>query len=278
MSDYTQWLGGERLTTAWLDSWPAQALSASIESTAPIAAELPLLWHWLYFLETPLRADQGHDGHPKKGDFYPPIEQPRRMFVGCRSEKMSPLRFGADAELRETILRCEDKRGSSGAMTLLTVGYDYYQGRRHCIREERDFMYLPARAGETPEERCDAPVSIPAASWQSEIETDPVLLFKFSALTFNGHRIHYDREYARQAESYPDLVVHGPMTAILLAELVRARAETELAAFNFRARAPLFAGDIVRMRGEPAGRDGSINLEAYRPDGAQAMTAEARIL
>jgi 3-methylfumaryl-CoA hydratase len=277
MPDFAEWIGRKRSQRSSLDPWPSSAFHASIGSPAePVTGELPLLWHWLYFLEAPERLQQGEDGHPRKGDFFPPIDNPRRMFVGARTCAHGPLRIGADAELEERILACEAKSGASGAMTMLTVGYQYRQAGTLCIEEERDFMYLPARAVAEQESRCDEEVAIPPAPWSWDVPTDPVLLFKYSALTFNGHRIHYDRDYARNVEAYPELVVQGPLTALLLAELARERLGRPLTEFTFRARAPLYAGDSVRLRGEPASGGDPIQLVAYRADGKVAMTAEAR--
>lgn len=274
MTDLAEWIGRSRTSSSNLDPWPAAALQFSLALQGPTDSNsLPPLWQWLYFLDTPAREDQGPDGHPRKGGFYPPIEQPRRMFVGGRANFHKPLRLGQDGELTERILNCEQKTGSAGEMTLLSIAYEYRQQGELCIAEERDFMYLPARRGEEPEIRVVDEADIPAASWQRNVETDPILLFKFSALTFNGHRIHYDRDYARNEESYPDLVVHGPMTALLLAELARSNTDLPLRNFSFRARAPLFVGDRSRLRGDSD--EEGITLTAYRPDGKVAMTAEA---
>ena len=193
------------------------------------------------------------------------------MFVGGRCERHHPLALSQDAELKETILRCEPKQGSNGPMTLLTVGYQYSQGGRLCIEEQRDFMYLPDRdVAETPGELSRALAEIPDFPLARDQQTDPVLLFRFSALTYNGHRIHYDGDYARGVEGYPERVVHGPLTAMLLSGL--AAMEGEPSAFTFRARAPLFCGDTLRLRGR---RDEDrIVLTAFRPDGQEAMTAE----
>ena len=250
-----------------------QALRATLRSeVAARNGELPLLWHWLYFLETPRIDELGPDGHARKGGFFPPIAQPRRMFVGGRSRLDRPLRLGTRAELQETILGCESKEGGSGLMTLLTVGYRYSQGGQLCVSEERDFMYLPERDSPGAEPQTAEMSGIPDASMAREIPVDPVLLFRFSALTFNGHRIHYDRDYARREEGYPERVVHGPLTAMLLAEMAAAE-QGPLVTFRFRARAPLFSGDTVRLRGDRAGD--RIELKAYRPDGQAAMIAEA---
>lgn len=275
MTDFTPWLGRQRHSESRLDPWPARALTATlaIEAAAP-KDTLPVLWHWLYFLETPQRDQLGRDGHPRRGDFFPPIEQPRRMFVGGRCRVYSPLRIGEPARLSETLLRCEAKQGSSGPMTLLTVAYEYSQRDRRCVIEERDFMYLPDRVGGPAETRTAEEAPVPEAALARDVATDPVLLFKFSALTFNGHRIHYDGDYAREVEGYPERVVHGPLTALLLADLAAADA-APVRRFSFRALAPLFVGDSIRLRGEVA--DATINLSAYRPDGRMAMTAEAEL-
>ena len=266
-------IGRSRQFVSRLDPWPAHALHASLgyEGSVPDFS-LPLPWHWLYFLETPAREAQGHDGHPRKGEFFPAIEHPRRMFVGGRCQVHRKLQLGTPAVMEEAILDCREKQGSSGAMTLLTVGYRYSQRNTLCIEEQRDFMYLPARDGDPVERRhSGAPVAVPAAPLSLDVPTDPVLLFKFSALTFNGHRIHYDADYARSVEGYPDTVVHGPLTALLLAGLAT-EGIPDFSRFSFRARAPLFCGDSLRLRGEV--EESKISLTAYRPDGGVAMTAE----
>jgi 3-methylfumaryl-CoA hydratase len=269
------WIGRSRTRGSLLDPWPATALHASLGLLGDgVTRELPLLWQWLYFLETPRRAEQGPDGHPRKGEFLPPIANPRRMFVGGRTEVHAPLQLGRAGELTERIVSCQEKQGSNGPMTLLTLGFDYRQDGRLCVSEERDFMYLPARERAQAEQRVDTESPVPSADWEWDVDTDPVLLFKFSALTFNGHRIHYDRDYARDKEAYPDIVVHGPLTALLLAELARSHTDRRLRQFSFRAVAPLYVGDRLRLRGQPAGE--SITLTAYRPDGTAAMTAEAK--
>ena len=275
MSDYSEWMGRRRSSESLLDPWPRAALEATLGFGAPAETGcLPMLWHWLYFLETPLPDQLGRDGHARTGEFFPPMAQPRRMFVGARTRCETPLQTGQPASVTETIVRCEDKTGSSGVMTLLTVGYEYHQHGSLCLSEERDFMYLGDRVGAAVEARVSEEVTVPEAPLSADVETDPVLLFKFSALTFNGHRIHYDGDYARDIEGYPERVVHGPLTALLLAGLAASGAGP-LSGFSFRARAPLFVGDRLRLRGEVA--DDSVDLKAYRPDGRVAMTAEAQL-
>ncbi len=256
-----------------LDPWPAAALHASlgIEGPAP-SLGLPLLWHWLYFLEAPDRSRQGQDGHPRPGSFFPDIAQPRRMFVGARCHLHRHLQLGVEASMEESVLTCQQKQGSVGTMTLLTVAYRYQQRGVLCIEEERDFMYLPEREAPAEQVHGGELVPVPGGHLALDLDTDPVLLFKFSALTFNGHRIHYDGDYARDVEGYPAPVVHGPLTALLLATLAT-DANPGISRFAFRARAPLYCGDRLRLRGDIG--DNGISLTAYRPDGQVAMTAEA---
>jgi 3-methylfumaryl-CoA hydratase len=196
------------------------------------------------------------------------------MFVGGRCRVHRKLQLGTPAVMEETILSCREKQGSAGAMTLLTVGYRYSQRNTLCLEEERDFMYLPARDAVDSEEGHNADdVAVPDAELSLDVPIDSVLLFKFSALTFNGHRIHYDADYAREVEGYPDSVVHGPLTALLLAGLATAGI-ADFSRFSFRARAPLFCGDRLRLRGDSDANGDTVSLTAYRPDGRVAMTAE----
>ena len=258
-----------------LDPWPAAALWASLGMDGPAPAlGLPLLWHWLYFLDTPDREQQGVDGHPRPGSFFPDIEQPRRMFVGGRCRLHRHLQLGVEGVMEESVLSCQEKQGSTGGMTLLTVRYRYRQRGALCIEEERDFMYLPAREEPAEPAHSGELAPVPDSRLALDVDTDPVLLFKFSALTFNGHRIHYDGDYARDVEGYPEPVVHGPLTALLLAMLAT-DANPGISSFSFRARAPLYCGDRLRLRGNIDNGNNGISLTAYRPDGRAAMTAEA---
>ncbi len=275
-SDWDDWVGRQRHSEAVLNKWPVSALAAVLDLDVGAADQvLPALWHWLYFLESAPQSRIGPDGHPEKGDFLPPVPNPRRMFAGARTRYLQSLRLEQPATLTETIQSINEKDGGQGKMFLVTVRFDYNQQDRLCISEERDFIYLPAveSTGEEP-----APVElsltvVDPAPWSLDVDTDATRLMRFSALTFNSHRIHYDRDYAREQEGYPDLVVHGPLTALLLSELCRMNNDQPLASFSFRARAPLFCGQQIRLRGEP-GPDGA-HLQALRPDGKIAVTAEA---
>ena len=275
-AELENWIGKQRRSRQTLDPWPVQALSAVLElPLQPPGQTLPGLWHWLYFLETAQRCRIGDDGHPRKGEFMPPVANPRRMFAGARTRYQQALQIGAPTELSEIVLAIQEKPGKSGSMTIVTVAHEYSQESAVCVTEERDFIYLPARPAGTPTAELDKELSaIEAATWSLDVVTDPVQLMRFSALTFNSHRIHYDAPYAREQEGYPALVVHGPLTAILLSELCRQHSKTELESFSFRAMNPVFVGQILRLRGEPDGHGGA-NLTAYTPAGKPAMTASA---
>jgi 3-methylfumaryl-CoA hydratase len=274
---YQSWLGKSRSATARLESWPARALSSVLGSPAPnFTAGLPGLWHWLYFLEAVSRDELGPDGHPRPGTFMPPLPNPRRMFAGARTEYHRPLQIDREAQLVETIVAIQCKQGSSaGAIYIVTVQYEYSQGGHLCISEQRDFVYLPAVGpGQTQPSLQQRLEPVADTAWSLDFPTDPVLLFRFSALTFNSHRIHYDRQYATGTEGYPDLVVQGPLTAVLAAHCLRSHCGRRVAQFDFRSTSPLFVGQPVRIRAVQSAAD-TVTLTAYTPSAKPAMTVTA---
>jgi 3-methylfumaryl-CoA hydratase len=226
-------------------------------------AELPLLWHWLYLLDRPATADLGPDGHPVRGTIpAPPEPGRRRMWAGGRVRRDAALRCGEPATRRTTVARSVDKQGRSGPMTFVTALHQISQGGRVVLEEEQDIVYRAAAqaSGSTPSAADDGERETPGPSapgdW--EVETPVALLFRFSALTYNGHRIHYDREYARDVEGYPGLVVHGPLQALLMTEAVRRRgpAVGTGTRFEYRLVAPVFDFDGLVVATEPATSDG----------------------
>ena len=274
--NYLDWLGVSRTSSAPIGPWPARALSAVLGmSGTNLTDELPGLWHWLYFLETVSRDELGPDGHPGLGRFMPPLPNPRRMFAGARTQYHRPLLIDREAQLVETIADIQCKPGSAGEIYIVTVQYEYSQGGHLCISEQRDFVYLPAVAPEqrppTLEQRIE-PVADTA--WALDFATDPILLFRFSALTFNSHRIHYDRQYATGTEAYTDLVVQGPLTAMLAAHCLSSHTGRRVAKFSFRAISPLFVGQTIRIRAIETTAD-SATLTAYTPAAKPAMTVIA---
>jgi 3-methylfumaryl-CoA hydratase len=230
------------------------------------------LWQWFFFLPRAPQSGLGPDGHPKRVGFTPPVELPRRMFAGARMRFLRPLTIGATAHRRSVIRAVSEKEGRTGRLVFVTVAHSISQGGTPCVEEEQDIVYREPGAPAAAPTPCElAPA--PAGSWTRVVTPDPTLLFRFSALTFNAHRIHYDRAYATAVEGYPGLVVQGPLAAVLLMELVRAHAGRPVAAFTFRAQAPLFDLAPFRLLGIPAGNQ--VHLEAQAPDGATALTATA---
>lgn len=274
--DLTDWTGRSATATDLLRPFPADALAATLDrdETYPEGAALPDLWHWLYFLPLHRLSDSGRDGHAAKGGFLPPVPLPRRMWAGSRFRFLRPLTIGAEATKTSTIARVEPKQGRSGPLCFVTVSHDVRQDGQHCIAEEHDIVYR-----EDPAPGAPAPVVQPApegSDFSRTIHPDPVLLFRYSALTFNGHRIHYDQPYATGVEGYPGLVVHGPLLATLLMDLLRRQTDAPVAEFSFRALATITDTDDFSVHGARRD-DGSIRLWARRADGALAMDADATL-
>lgn len=233
---------------------------------------LPPLWHWFYFLGTAPQSRLGADGHPERGGFMPPIELPRRMFAGSRLRFQRPLRLGRPAQRHAEIRDVTLKTGRSGRLAFVTVACRFVQDGDVCIEEEQDIVYREPGAP-VPAPRPADPPAPEAGTWQRTIEPDPRLLFRFSALTFNAHRIHYDRVYARDEEGYPGLVVHGPLNAMLLADMVHRHDERPIAEFSFRGVAPLFDLAPFHLLGRPDGA--RVELEVLGPDHRAVLQAKA---
>lgn len=253
MTNLTDWIGRTTELRCWLDPWRAQALHATLDSTDPIpdhgAALLPG-WHWTYFLETAPSSELGPDGHPRRGGFLPPVPLPRRMWGGSRLEFFASIELGESARRVSRVLGVEEKSGRSGRLCFVTVEHEYHGTQGLAIREQQDIVYREVAtqgAALTPQ---NAPVDSP---WQRAWRFDSPRLFRYSAITFNSHKIHYDREYATKEEGYPGIVVHGPLLATLMLELVRANTERPLRRFEFRAMAPVFDGQSIRACGKPDG-------------------------
>ncbi|MCU0837730.1 MAG: acyl-CoA dehydrogenase [Rhodospirillales bacterium] len=277
---YTPWIGRTETLADVISPAPAIAAAAMFDLAGvgfEDGAALPPLWHWFYFLPKVAQAELGEDGHPAKGGagFMPPIPLPRRMFAGARLQFHSALTIGQPAVRSAEILSVSEKAGKSGTLAFVTVRYAFHQNERLCIEEWQDIVYREAATEAVP-----APVPadwppLPGGAWAQTVVPDSRLLFRFSALTFNAHRIHYDRAYAMAVERYPGLVVHGPLTAMLLMEMVRARARQPVVGYSFRGLAPLFDLAPFRLVGRP--ENGSVALEAQGPDGRAAMTATATL-
>lgn len=265
-----------QITTDLIVPAHAAGLGAALDRDVDTAngSPLPHLWHWLYFWSHTRQADLGPDGHAKKGEFLPDLGLPRRMWAGGRLRFHAPLQIGANATRRSTIAAVEHKEGRSGRLGFVTVRHEISSNDALLIEEEHDIVY---REHAVP----GAPVPPPQAApdggrWQKQIHPTEVLLFRYSALTFNGHRIHYDKLYCREVEGYPDVVVHGPLIATLLMELIPANLpDARVLEFSFKAVRPTFLGHSFTVCGEPGADGKTIVLWAKDHEGWLTMSARA---
>ncbi len=272
--EWGAWIGRSESRTETIapDRVAALAATLDLDEVPQPGAALPPGWHWLFFNPFVRRREIGSDGHPHRGGFLPPVPLPRRMWAGGRLEYLADIPVGATVEKRSEITAIDRKLGKRGELVFVTVRHVLSTGGAECIREEQDIVYRTAPAPGAP---APPPEPAPAgAAAVEEITPDPVLLFRYSALTSNGHRIHYDLPYAREEEGYPNLVVHGPLTATLLQGFaMRSRGGAKLVRFAFRGVSPLFADQPFRLEAMPEGE--GLSLWARGPEGELAMRAEA---
>jgi 3-methylfumaryl-CoA hydratase len=270
---YEAWIGREEANSERILCSAATAMAATLDlDSSPQAGDpLPPGWQWLFFNPVARRSALSTDGHPRRGGFLPPIELPRRMWAGSRIRYLADLPIDSQATKRSRILKIESKAGKRGSLSFVTVEHTISCDGRLCISEEQDIVYREAITSAAPAPQLYDGV----AQWSRTVEPDTTLLFRYSALTFNSHRIHYDRTYARDEEGYPDLVVHGPLTATLLQQFAVERgAGRRLARFDFRGVTPLFVGRAFQLEARQA-EDGTLALWARGPDGELAMSATA---
>ncbi len=235
-------------------------------------SELPPLWHWLYFLpET--RTDQlAEDGHPARGGFMPPVDLPLRVFAGFELDLQRPLHLGEQVWKSAEVTGLEEKQGKSGRLVFVTVSSQVGNGRGEALNEKQTFVYRDFGSPVASE----AEKNVLQPDWEMEVPISVSLLFRFSALTFNTHRIHYDREYAVKREGYPALVVHGPLIAILMADLIARNVRAVLKRFEYRQFSPVLEGDTLRIAGSYQGAS-NIELQAQRADGQVSARGRCRL-
>ncbi|MEO5701671.1 MAG: MaoC family dehydratase N-terminal domain-containing protein [Casimicrobiaceae bacterium] len=282
--DLDAWIGRSETVIDTIGPTPVVALTATLDhppSPVPAGTPLPPLWHWLYFLPMHRQSEIGPDGHARRGGFLPPVPLPRRMWAGSQFEFRAPIKVGDAVERRSTIDAVTTKEGRSGKLVFVKV--------RHALRlhgaaadadpallEFHDIVYREAkRPGdvEPPPQKAET-----GAAWQRHIVTDEVLLFRYSALTFNGHRIHYDRRYVTEVEGYPGLIVHGPLIATLLMDLLRREAPAaQVATFRFKAVRPTLDLHPFRVNGQPSPDGKTIKLWAQDHEGWLTMDAVATL-
>ena len=253
---------------------PVAALAATLDRDGPPPQPgdvLPPLWHWLYFLPLHRQSELAADGHAKRGGFLPPVPLPQRMWAGGRFEFHRHLRLGAPISRTSTVKDVTYKEGRSGPLVFVVVRHEISDSEGTALVEEQDIVYRGHSSS------ASGPSPAPGThAWERTIRPDDVMLFRYSALIFNAHRIHYDRRYTTEIEGYPGLVVHGPLIATLLLDLLRRNLpDVNVSRFKFRAVSPLFDTGSFSVCGQPQGNE--VSLWAKNASGALAMEATARI-
>ena len=277
------WQGRTETLSDSIAAVPVQALSATLDRDDPAPAAgtpLPPLWHWMYFLPHARASEIGPDGHPKRGGFLPPVPLPRRMWAGGRLawEPTNPLCVGQQVQRRSTIRSVKHKAGRTGELLFVLVEHQYHTERGLALTEEHDIVYRSAARPGDPAPPPQTPPLAGQQAWSRAIVPDDVLLFRYSALTFNGHRIHYDRKYVTEVEGYPGLIVHGPLIATLLLDLLRREMPgAQVAAFDFRAVRPTFDLHPFSVHGKPSADGRTVELWAQDHEGFLTMQGMATL-
>lgn len=274
------WVGRTETREDRITPFPMAAMAATLDLPPDLPKDgtpLPPLWHWIYFLPLYRQSEVGPDGHARRGGFLPPVTLPRRMWAGGRFKFNLPLRSSQDVRRVSTIGNVTEKTGRTGSLVFVLVRHEIFGPDGLALTEEHDIVYrdLPQPDAPTP-----APVTPPDNPlWTKTIVPDDVLLFRYSALTFNGHRIHYDRRYVTEVEGYPGLIVHGPLLATLLAELARAsRPDQDMVEFSFKAVSTVFDIAPFRICGKPNETDpDELILWAETSAGSVAIEARAKM-
>ncbi|TAH52046.1 MAG: acyl-CoA dehydrogenase [Betaproteobacteria bacterium] len=275
------WIGRSEEVSDIATATPYAALSATFDRPAErpaVGTPLPALWHWLYFLPLHRQSEIGADGHARRGGFLPPVPLPRRMWAGSQFEFHKPLAIGDAMTRTSTIHDVTEKTGRTGPLVFVKVRHEIRRDGESdvALTEFHDIVY---REAPKPDDVAPPPKAAPASSmWEKKWVPDDVLLFRYSALTFNGHRIHYDRKYVTEVEGYPGLIVHGPMIATLLLDLLRHQMpDAEVVRYEFRAIRPVFDINHFFVCGEPQADGKTIRLWAKDHEGWLTMEATAVI-
>ena len=278
--NWAQWIGRTRTEVGRIDELAVAAFAATLDmKCVPASGEvLPPGWQWIFFNPAVNRSELGTDGHPRRDfarSFLPPIPLPRRMWAGSRIKYIVPLAVGSQAQRESRILRVVSKTGRAGQMCFVTVEHHTRSDGISCVVEEQDIVY---REAATAAVRSDATPGKPNLPWRHRrnLQTDSTVLFRYSALTFNGHRIHYDLPYAREVEGYQGLVVHGPLIATFLQLFaIELRPGTPLRSFDFRGVTPLFADEAFELQARDDTDTGDLSLRVVGADHRVVMEATA---
>jgi 3-methylfumaryl-CoA hydratase len=269
------WIGKSRAEDDLILARHARLMAATVDysQTERIrdGERLPPLWHWIFFLEGVPPGELGRDGHPARGGFLPPVPLSNRMWAGGRLSFMAPVRIGAPVRKESSILKVDHKQGRSGELVFVTVLHELKSERSELlVREEQDIVYKdPTPRGKGT----GASTALPSAQHHKTVTPTSTMLFRYSALTFNGHRIHYDVDYCREVEGYNNLVIHGPLNATLLANYAEEVTGKQLREFRYRALNPALLGASLRLGANVETE--RVTLHVALPDGKVSMEAEA---
>lgn len=273
----TDWIGREEFVEEVISATPGKMLAAMLnipsQSTQEEDSVRPL-GHWTFLFPTPLQSELAEDGHERRGVFMPPVTLPRRMFAGARISFLRPFRVGQKARRRGVITDIKEKRGRSGDLVFVSVHQEIEVEGELVLTEEQDIVYREAPRPDTRLAAASRPSRVP--EYSRTYYPDEAMLFRYSALIFNAHRIHYDRPYTEGQEGYPGLVVHGQLVATCLADLAVREWGANIATFSFRAVAPLFSGRPFNVHGARNGE--GVDLWATDAEGNLAMSAEANFV
>lgn len=276
IEEYKKFIGHTIVTEDVITASQVHRLNVTLNRENPIPAEgdpVPPGWHSIFFPRLNLTRDLSSDGMASEIEDGPPSPLPRRMFAGNNMRFHQPFRIGDHVTKEISIASVTPKEGRSGKLVFVTIGVKITGPSGLVMEDDQNLVYREEDTGQAPPPGEPGPED---AAWKRTVTVDPVMLFRFSACTFNPHRIHYDHPYVTDVENYPGLIVHGPFTAVWLLELVRDSApDAEMTAFAMQARAPIYEGQPFTLMGEPAGDGKSCQLWAVNADGVIAMKASA---
>lgn len=268
MENFNAWIGKKEISKDFVNSRPIEMLKALLNEKNKEVVDLPHLSHWLYFLPIFNQDELSDDGHPRKGEFLPPIPFPKRMWAGGRLSFLIPIQINQHIRRESEITKVEFKQGKSGNMYFVTIKHRIYAEDQLAIIEEQDIVYRdashPAQVSKNESvNTIDRSIIEPKPfSYKKRFPIDTPALFRFSALTFNSHKIHYDRPYAMQQEGYPGLVVHGPLLATLLVDHFQQEYPSKrITTFDFRAVSPVFDFDEFFVCGDIKAQDATLWIE-----------------
>lgn len=275
MSDWADWVGRSETRSDIITTGLLQRFCATIDT--PATDEIPQGLHWCLCLPDAPTAALGNDGHPEKGGFLPPIPLPRRMWASSSISFEHPLQLGDEVSRVSSIASIEQKSGKSGELIFVAIDHETRVAGRVAIRETQNIVYRePSAAAASVSLTSNNSPELQGWDWQQKFIPCETLLFRYSSLTFNSHRIHYDKPYAMQEEGYPGLVVHGPLMATLLLNLVASQlGVNKLSHFSFRGQSPAFANAALYLVGKREGK--SLTLAVLSMDGETIMSAQALI-